>query len=114
MTSVPTVSDGDADDPVWYPLQYALGIDTFGVNLFIASRADQTLVEEHDERASGQQELYLLIEGEAVFDLDDEHVHLNLELRPLQRHPPASLEHRGLGQCSGMTPEEVSPAVDKD
>jgi hypothetical protein len=77
MTSVPTVSDGDADDPVWYPLQHALGIDTFGVNLFIASRADQTLVEEHDERASGQQELYVLIEGEAVFDLDDEHVHLN-------------------------------------
>jgi hypothetical protein len=77
MTSVPTVSDGDADDPVWYPLQHALGIDTFGVNLFIASRADQTLVEEHDERASGQQELYVLIEVEAVFDLDDEHVHLN-------------------------------------
>jgi hypothetical protein len=42
------------------------------VNLFVASRADQTLVEEHDERTSGQQELYLILEGEAVFELDGE------------------------------------------
>jgi hypothetical protein len=54
ITSLPTVSDGDPDDPTWYPLQHALGIDTFGVNLFVASRAEQTLVEEHDERTSGQ------------------------------------------------------------
>jgi len=77
MTSLPRVSDGDADDPVWYPLQHALGIDTFGVNLLVADRADQTLVEEHDERVSGQQELYLLLEGEAVFELDDEQAHLD-------------------------------------
>jgi hypothetical protein len=77
ITSVPTVSDGDADDPVWYPLQHVLGIDTFGVNLFVADRADQILVEEHDERMSGQQELYLLLEGEAVFNLDHEQAHLD-------------------------------------
>jgi hypothetical protein len=77
ITSVPTLSDGEADDPVWYPLQHALGIDTFGVNLFVAERADQILVEEHDERMSGQQELYLLLEGEAVFDLDGEQAHLD-------------------------------------
>jgi mannose-6-phosphate isomerase-like protein (cupin superfamily) len=35
------------------------------------------LVEEHDERASGQEELYLLLEGEAVFALDDEQVDLD-------------------------------------
>jgi len=76
ITDVPRISDGDADDPVWYPLQHALGIDTFGVNVFVASRADQTLVEEHDERTSGQQELYVVLEGEAVFDLDDQQAHL--------------------------------------
>jgi hypothetical protein len=47
ITLVPRVSDGDSDDPAWYALQHALGIDTFGVNLVVASRADQTLVEEH-------------------------------------------------------------------
>jgi hypothetical protein len=77
LTSVPAVSDGDADDPVWYPLQHALGIETFGVNLFVAGRANQTLVDEHDERMSGQQELYVLLEGEAVFELDDEQAHLD-------------------------------------
>lgn len=76
ITSVPTVSDGDAGDPDWYPLQHALGIDTFGVNLFVADRADQTLVEEHDESKSGQQELYVLLEGKAVFDLDGDQAHL--------------------------------------
>ena len=74
---MPTVSDGEPGDPVWYPLQHALGIDTFGVNLFVADRTDQTLVEEHDERVSRQQELYLLLEGQAVFELDGELVHLD-------------------------------------
>ena len=74
VTGVPTVSDGDPDDPAWYPLQHALGIDTFGVNLFVATRAEQTLVEEHDERRSGQQELYLILQGKAVFDLDGEQI----------------------------------------
>jgi hypothetical protein len=77
ITSVPTVSDGESDDPAWYPLQHALGIDTFGVNLFVARRADQTLVEEHDEGVSGQQELYLILEGEAAFQLDGEEAHLD-------------------------------------
>jgi quercetin dioxygenase-like cupin family protein len=72
LTDVPTVSDGHPDDPDWYPLQHALGIDTFGVNLFVAAYADQCLVGEHDERESGQQELYVLLEGRAVFELDGE------------------------------------------
>ena len=70
ITDLPVVSDGTPDDPVWYPLQHALGIDTFGANLFVAGRADQPLVEEHDERDSGQQELYLVLDGSALFELD--------------------------------------------
>jgi mannose-6-phosphate isomerase-like protein (cupin superfamily) len=72
VTDLPFVSDLEPDDPVWYPLQHALGIDTFGANVFVAERADQLLVEEHDERESGQQELYLLLDGSAVFELDGE------------------------------------------
>jgi hypothetical protein len=74
MTDLPTVSDGDPHDPTWYPIQHALGIDTFGINLFAATRSEQTLVEEHDESKSGQQELYLVLAGEAVFELDGEEV----------------------------------------
>ena len=74
IAAIPTVSDGGPGDPAWYPLQHALGIDTFGANLFVTTHADQTLVEEHDERKSGQQELYLVLEGEVVFQLDGEEV----------------------------------------
>jgi hypothetical protein len=76
ITDLPVVADGRPDDPVWYPLQHTLGIDTFGANVFVARHADQLLVEEHDERQSGQQELYLVLEGSAVFDLDGEEVRL--------------------------------------
>jgi hypothetical protein len=76
ITDLPVVSDSEPDDPVWYPLQHALGIDTFGANVFVARHADQLLVEEHDERGSGQQELYLLLDGSAVFELDGEVVRL--------------------------------------
>jgi hypothetical protein len=72
ITSLPRVSDGEPDDPTWYPIQHALGIDTFGANVFVATRASQTLVEAHDEEASGQQELYVVLEGEAAFELDGE------------------------------------------
>jgi hypothetical protein len=76
IAAIPSVSDGGPDDPTWYPLQHALGIDTFGVNLFVATRADQTLVEGHDERASGQQELYVVLDGEVAFQLDGEEARL--------------------------------------
>jgi quercetin dioxygenase-like cupin family protein len=76
IAEMPVVSDGDPDDPVWYPVQQVLGIGTFGVNVFVAHEAGQTLVEDHDERGSGQQELYLVLEGEAMFELDGEEARL--------------------------------------
>jgi hypothetical protein len=76
ITDLPVVSDVEPGDPDWHPLQHALGIDTFGANVFVARRADQPLVEAHDERGSGQQELYLLLDGSAVFELDGEEVRL--------------------------------------
>lgn len=77
IAAIPTVADGGPDDPAWYPLQHALGIETFGANLFVANRAEQTLVEEHEERLSGQQELHIILEGAAVFELDGEQVPLD-------------------------------------
>ena len=73
---MPIVSDGGPEDPAWYPLQHALGIDTFGANLFVATHGDQTLVEAHDERDSGQQELYVVLEGEVAFQLDGDEARL--------------------------------------
>jgi hypothetical protein len=74
IAAIPTVSDGEPGDPAWFPLQHALGIDTFGVNLFEATRGDETLVGEHDEHGSAQQELYLVLAGRVLFELDGERV----------------------------------------
>jgi hypothetical protein len=74
IEAMPTVSNGEPGDPSWYPLQHVLGIDSFGANVFVATEDGQTLVEDHDERTSGQQELYLLLEGRAIFVLDGEEV----------------------------------------
>jgi hypothetical protein len=74
IEAIPTVSDGRLDDPHWHPLQHALGIDAFGANAFVATRAGQTLVEEHDESGSGQQELYLVLEGLVEFIVDGRHI----------------------------------------
>jgi mannose-6-phosphate isomerase-like protein (cupin superfamily) len=76
IAELPVVTDSRLDDPIWYPLQHALGIDTFGANVLVARHTDQVLVEEHDERESGQQELYLILDGSAVFDLDGEETRL--------------------------------------
>jgi hypothetical protein len=63
-----------ADDPDWHPLQHFFGLTTFGANVFVGTRGYETLVGEHDERSSSQQELYVVLEGEADFELGGEQV----------------------------------------
>jgi hypothetical protein len=72
MRAIPAIPGGDPDDPDWHPLAHFLGLTTFGANLFVAVRGDETLVAEHDERGSGQQELYLVLDGAAEFRLAGE------------------------------------------
>jgi hypothetical protein len=98
IADMPVVADGDPEDPVWYPLQHLLGIDAFGVNLFVAEEAGQTLVESHDERASGQQELYLVLEGQAAFELDDEEARLDRGTALAITEPSVRRSARALSQ----------------
>ncbi len=71
---VPTVPGSAAEDPEWHPLQHFFGLTTFGANVFVAVNGHETLVAEHDERSSGQQELYLVLDGEAEFELAGERI----------------------------------------
>jgi quercetin dioxygenase-like cupin family protein len=61
---VPLVPTEDPDDFDWYPLQHHFGLGAFGANAF-GGDAGTTLVAEHDERESGQEELYVVIRGSA-------------------------------------------------
>ena len=71
LDELPLVPTKDPDDFDWYPIQHHLGFGAFGVNGF-GGAAGTRLVAEHDETQSGQEELYVVIEGTARFVLDGE------------------------------------------
>jgi hypothetical protein len=55
------------------PVREHLGIHAFGINAYTPSE-DGTLIGEHDESGSGQEELYIVLEGKAIFEIDGETV----------------------------------------
>jgi hypothetical protein len=55
------------------PVREHLGIHAFGVNAF-TPREDGALVNEHDEAGSGQEELYVVLDGKVTFEIDGEAV----------------------------------------
>jgi hypothetical protein len=69
LDEIPTVPHAEAD---WHPLQHHFGLTAFGANLFTARDAGDELIGEHDEANSGQEELYVLLRGSALFVLDGE------------------------------------------
>ena len=55
------------------PVREHLGIRAFGINAYTPSEAG-TLIGEHDETGSGQEELYIVLDGNATFEVDGERV----------------------------------------
>jgi hypothetical protein len=55
------------------PVREHLGIHAFGINAYTPGE-DGTLINEHDEAGSGQEELYLVLDGQATFEIDGEAV----------------------------------------
>ncbi len=53
------------------PVREHFGIHAFGANAYRASE-DGTLIGEHTETGSGQEELYLVLDGHATFEIDGE------------------------------------------
>jgi mannose-6-phosphate isomerase-like protein (cupin superfamily) len=68
------LAHADEPDPEWRPLQHFFRLSAFGANAFTAREAGAVLVEEHDETASGQEELYVVVSGSAAFVVDGERV----------------------------------------
>lgn len=52
------------------PVRHHFGISTFGVNTWTANQAGDRLINEHDETEVDKEELYLVLEGRARFELD--------------------------------------------
>ena len=53
------------------PVREYFGIHAFGINAYTPAE-DRTLINEHDESGSGQEELYIVLDGKATFEVDGE------------------------------------------
>ncbi len=60
----------------WRPIRHHFGIASFGINAWTGRKAGDRIVNEHDEAGpnDGHEELYLVQQGHAVFELDGERV----------------------------------------
>jgi quercetin dioxygenase-like cupin family protein len=70
VDEIPLVPEDDPGDPLWHPLQHHFGFTAFGVNVYTAPEAEGSLIGDHDEAESEQEELYLVTAGSARFTID--------------------------------------------
>jgi tetratricopeptide (TPR) repeat protein len=56
----------------WRPVRHHFGITSFGINAWIAPNAGDRIINEHDETDDGNEEVYLVSQGRARFELDGE------------------------------------------
>jgi hypothetical protein len=94
------------------PVREHLGIQAFGVNAYTPGE-DGTLIGEHDESASGQEELYVVLNGNATFEIDGETVDAPagtfVSVRPGSRRKATG---DGTVLALGATPGEAYEALD--
>jgi len=60
----------EPDDPDWFLIQHYFGLTAFGINAYVAREAGQSLIGEHDEAGSDQEEVYVVTAGRARFTID--------------------------------------------
>ena len=94
------------------PVREHLGIQAFGMNAYKPAD-DGTLIGEHDEAGSGQEELYIVLDGHATFELDGETVDAPTGTFVFVR-PEARRKATGDGTvlALGGTPGEAYEAID--
>jgi hypothetical protein len=94
------------------PVREHLGIQAFGVNAYTPGE-DGTLIGEHDESASGQEELYVVLDGNATFEIDGETVDAPagtfVSVQPGSRRKATG---DGTVLALGATPGEAYEALD--
>jgi len=94
------------------PVREHLGIRAFGINAYTPGE-DGTLIGEHDESGSGQEELYIVLDGNATFEVDGETV--DAPAGTLVFVPPSLMRKaRGDGTvlALGATPGEAYEGID--
>ena len=95
------------------PVREHLGIQAFGINAYTPGE-DGTLIGEHDEAGpGGQEELYLVLDGHATFDIDGEAIDAPrgtfVFVRPESRRKATG---QGTVLAIGATPGEAYQGID--
>jgi hypothetical protein len=94
------------------PVREHFGIRAFGINAYTPGE-DGRLIGEHDESGSGQEELYVVLDGAATFEIDGETVDAPAGTFVFVR-PEARRKATGDGTvlALGATPGEAYQALD--
>jgi mannose-6-phosphate isomerase-like protein (cupin superfamily) len=94
------------------PVREHLGIHAFGVNAYTPNE-EGTLINAHDESGSGQEELYIVLDGSATFEIDGETV--DAPAGTLVYVPP-NVQRKATGDGTvlalGATPGEAYQGLD--
>jgi pimeloyl-ACP methyl ester carboxylesterase/mannose-6-phosphate isomerase-like protein (cupin superfamily) len=104
-------------DHLWHPVRRALGASGFGVGAYSAVRAGDVLVGAHDETGLGSnrhEELYVVLAGRALFELDGREVEVGPEefllVDPEVRRGARALADATSVLVIGGAPGAVAPA----
>jgi hypothetical protein len=94
------------------PVREHLGIHAFGINAFTPGD-DGSLIGEHDESGTGQEELYIVLDGRVTFEIDGETIDAPGGTFVFAR-PEARRKATGDGTllAVGATPGEAYQGVD--
>ena len=83
VDEIPELDDGRCP---MRPVRHHLGITGFGVTAWTARNAGDRILNEHDEaEPDAQEELYLVLRGHAVFELDAERRERGVRVGPSRR-----------------------------
>jgi hypothetical protein len=74
IDAVESFGGEEPEDGVWKPLRAKLGIEAFGINAFVGRATGARVIEDHTEEGSAHQELYVVLDGKARFELDGEEI----------------------------------------
>ena len=69
LDEIDEITDGRCP---WRPIRHHFGITSFGINAWTAKAAGDRIINEHGESEGGDEELYLVLQGRAAFELDGE------------------------------------------
>jgi pimeloyl-ACP methyl ester carboxylesterase/mannose-6-phosphate isomerase-like protein (cupin superfamily) len=114
LADLPTAEIGDH---LWHPARRALGATGFGVGAYSAARVGDVLVGAHDETGLGSnrhEELYVVLTGRALFELDGRALEVGPEelllVDPAVRRGARALADGTSVLVIGGAPGAVAPA----